>query len=152
MPICGNVRYEDEPSRPRRIIGEDEISEEDDEDYGADAITRTLEKEFKLRNIEEEEKLSAGGMVAYRKRGIYQSVVGLKGSQAGGIQETVVLDELIHNDEEEDDSRIHDTETGLHTHFNPVHDSMTDMPRLYRGNDLNNSQAMLIGEGEIRII
>ena len=63
-----------------------------------------------------------------------------------------MLDELIHNDEEEDDSRIHDTETGLHTHFNPVHDSMTDMPRLYRGNDLNNSQAMLIGEGEIRII
>ena len=85
VPICGNVRYEDEPSRPRRILGEDEISEEDDEDYGAEAITRTLEKEFKLRNIEEEEKLSAGGMVAYRKRGIYQSVVGLKGSQAGGI-------------------------------------------------------------------
>jgi len=87
VPICGNVRYEDEPSKPRRRpIDEEDISEEDDdEEYGVDAITRTLEKEFKLRNIEEEEKLSAGGMVAYRKRGVYQSVAGLKGSQAGGI-------------------------------------------------------------------
>jgi hypothetical protein len=104
VPICGNVHYEDEPTKPRRRpIDEEDISEEEDEDYGVEAITRTLEKEFKLRNIEEEEKLSAGGMVAYRKRGIYQSVAGLKGSQAGGIQETVVLDELIHNDEEDEE-------------------------------------------------
>jgi len=33
---------------------------------------------------------------------------------------------------------MHDTETGLQTHF--VHDSMTDVHRLYRGNpELDNS-------------
>ena len=126
--------------------------EDSEEEYEED-ITRTIEKEFKLRNLDEEEKLSASKMMNYRKQGIYQSVVGIKGSQAGGIQETVVLDELIHAEDEED--RMHDTETGLHMHFNPVHDSMTDLNRFYKSrgsNHLDSSQAMLVGESDIRII
>ena len=77
VPICGNVHYEEEgPHSLRRLIGEEDMSEDE---YEED-ITRTIEKEFKLRNLDEEEKLSAGKMMNYRKQGIYQSVAGIKGS------------------------------------------------------------------------
>lgn len=133
IPISGNVHYEDEA--PLITVRNEDSEYDEEEDDGVYMV----EKELKRRQLDEEDKFSAGagGLGSNRKfKNLHQSMIGLKGSIAGGIQETVILDELIDRGEEDEDEEAPNTRVyGMHNDtemlHNPMHESMVELERQF---------------------
>ena len=152
VPICGNVHYEEDLTVNTKGRRDQDLSD----DYGEeieDEITKTIEKQFNLRKLNEDEKLSAGesSIMSYSQRfkAMHQSVAGIKGSQLGGIHETVILDELIHEDDEDLNIEIQDRDNETVMGHNPMHDSIVDLEKHFLSHGHNSSSMQMLPNDEV---